>query len=299
MANRTCPQRAPTPPSSVWHWHAKPPGPFSILIMMMVITMFNEQITNPTESSTIIAFSHTPSQMQRNHGLFDEHESWKVSPDFITDPVAVEEVTWWYDDQLKDQHIWKYGNTVFNKMMEYMNTWMASTMALLNSITTSMFATMLDVFNPGALNIFKHEGAKAVIAFKDVLSQRWLSVKRIDQNLWRHVCASTEVPSFWPCLCIFPSFCFACLVLWCPALERRRSLNPYRTPDNSSWVIPPNLHTKGSNCMYTQIQIPICRQIHKYTNTIARQITARVRPPCMFPEEEKTLHDVFVVLVFW
>ena len=69
---------------------------------------------------------------------------------------------------------------------------MASTMALLNSITTSMFATMLDVLNPGALNIFKHEGAKAVIAFKDVLSQRWLSVKRIDQNLWRHVCASKQ-----------------------------------------------------------------------------------------------------------
>ena len=46
----------------------------------------------------IIIIMLTPSQMQRNQGWFDEHESSKVSPDFITDPVAVEEVTWSYDN---------------------------------------------------------------------------------------------------------------------------------------------------------------------------------------------------------
>ena len=34
-----------------------------------------------------------PSQMQRNHGWFDEQESSNDSPDFITELVAVEEVT--------------------------------------------------------------------------------------------------------------------------------------------------------------------------------------------------------------
>ena len=55
--------------------------------------------------------------MHRNQGWFDEQESSKVSPDFIIDPVAVDEVTWTYEDH----HMMKMCGTSYMRKRSYVD----------------------------------------------------------------------------------------------------------------------------------------------------------------------------------